>query len=190
VICPVSAAAHAPAPPSQSWMDALGTHVFGAFGISGEAVFENGKGSVVVATNATNAEHEAEKRADEAREKKRKGVDNWMLGDGAAELQAAKPWYYYSADAAPRKDNMGKPVSDGDELKMKYRDARCVRPRHHVVWTACLAPGCGRLLENDYVCACVCLGMLAWLESCGCGPGGKQGMTLPLLWRRSSMCRL
>ncbi len=58
--------------------------------------------------------------------KKRRGVEDWKMGDGAAELQSAKPWYHYPTGTAPPKDNIGRPVPEEAALKRAHRDARCV----------------------------------------------------------------
>lgn len=61
-----------------------------------------GRGAREIARkDAVNPEYEAERKAAEERARKRIGIQDWKLGDGAAETARIKPWYHYPPGQAP-----------------------------------------------------------------------------------------
>jgi hypothetical protein len=74
----------------------MGEHVFGSVG---DTRGPDGRG-VNTQSSAPNADHERERKEEEAKEKRRRGFEPWKLGDGSAELAANKPWWLGDAAAA------------------------------------------------------------------------------------------
>jgi hypothetical protein len=73
--------------------------------------------------NAGNAEHEAERKLAEEKERRRAGIQDWKLGDGAAETAKYKPWYHYRSGVdAPPTDLFGRPLAPEAAAELRRRD--------------------------------------------------------------------
>lgn len=159
--------AAAPSPPEQpaSWFDALGSHVFDV--VSGGATVKTpraGPAMAVPVSHATNPEHEAEKAAEVAKQRKKMGVADWKFADGAAELQKSKPWYTTaSSDAGP---------VDGVNPFGKAVEAAvyAARDERSVCLPICLSGLCTYGVERSELPACV---LTLPARACVQGEGGS-----------------
>ncbi len=124
----------------EAWLDSLGSHVFATFGIGGEAAYPDARGGAVVPSLAPNPDHEREKAVEAQKEKKRRGVEDWKLGDGAAELQSAKPWCEAMASPLPAPSLTRAPAQCTMHAPRKHR---LLRDCHGVCVCVCGGGGCG-----------------------------------------------
>ena len=113
-------------PTTGNWLTDMGSHVFDLFGgaATKKTPLDSGR-MAIPASKAANPEYEAEKAAEELKNKKKLGVAPWKFGEGSAELQSQKPWYNYDAETAvgvrPTVGPFGKPI---DAAKRDERDGR------------------------------------------------------------------